>query len=116
MKDKLDINIGEKGDVAFSFVGQPHPIAVREGINFLTVGGDYSKLPSGTLLTVQLFFADRVYGRVTHARTPSGDTFPVCMDLVDLHSARGIAREPDGGPDTVKVYPLGRVKAVREFK
>jgi serine/threonine-protein kinase len=117
MRKTLGIRIGEVKEVAFPFVGNPHPIAVREGINFLSLVGNWKKLPDRTVLTVNLYFADRIYGRVTQARTPSGDTFPVCMELLDVEDRkRGALIEPGSGPEKVLVYSLAYVKAVEEFE
>jgi serine/threonine-protein kinase len=116
MEDKLGIRLGSKFGVTFPVVGESHPVAVREGLNSIRLDREWGKLPSGTVVTVNLFFADRIYGRVTHARTPQGDTFPVCMELLDTGHKRGLEREPNGDPNTVKVYSEATLKPVEEFE
>ena len=72
-------------------------------------------LPDGTRLFGQLCIGEkRVYGRVTQAITPAGDTFTVCMELYDQIGHRGLEIEPDGG--AIKVYPRVEVKTVERFE
>ncbi len=92
-------------------------ITVNEGpATVYITGGDLKKLPGGTVLSGQLIFADRVYGRLTEAKV-DGRTFPVCFELEDIEErARGLVREPNGSVDTVKVFSSVTVKAVRKFE
>ena len=56
-------------------------------------------LPDGTRLSGQLCIGEkRVYARITEAVTSTGDTFTVCMELVEQFGGkRGLEIEPDGG-------------------
>ena len=73
-------------------------------------------LPDGTRLSGQLCIGEkRVYGRITQAVTPAGDTFTVCMELVDPYSGdRGLEVEPNRG--AIKVRPRAAVKTVERFE
>ena len=52
--------------------------------------GGREVLPDGTRLSGQLCIGEkRVYGRITQAVTPTGDTFTVCMELYEMGGERG---------------------------
>jgi serine/threonine protein kinase len=93
-------------------------ISVNEGrATLIVTGGNFEGMPNGTMLTGQLFAGERVYGRFTQAQTPKGGTFPVCFELEDLTDRqRGLMREPDEGPNTLKVLSSVTVKAVHRFQ
>jgi eukaryotic-like serine/threonine-protein kinase len=123
MTETLGIPIGSTGVVSFTREN-PKPITVREGVTTvrLVYGGDLVdpdnrwKLPTGTILSGRLLFGDgRVYARFTEARIPTGDTFKVCLEAGD-EGKRGVPAEPDGGPETAKVFASMAVKAVRRFE
>ncbi|MGZ3461406.1 MAG: serine/threonine protein kinase, partial [Archangium sp.] len=108
--------------------GSSEPVPVKAGPISVELAGDWdvgtdamgrggrTALPSGTHLTGQLCIGEkRVYGRITQAITPNGDTFTVCMELVDPYSGdRGLELEPDGG--AIKVHPRAAVKTVERFE
>jgi serine/threonine-protein kinase len=124
MEETLGIPIGSTGAVSLTRE-DAKPITVREGVTSarLSYGGAPEgvpgprwKLPTGTLLSGRLLFGDgRVYARFTEARTPTGDTFKVCLEAGD-EGKRGVPAEPDGGPETAKVFAIMGVKAVRRFE
>jgi len=123
MTETLGIDIGSAGLVSFTRE-DPKFITVREGVTSarLIYGGnlvdpDYRwKLPTGTLLSGRLLFGDgRVYARFTEARTSTGDTFKVCLEA-GAEGKRGVPAEPDGGPETAKVFAFMGVRAVRRFE
>ncbi len=123
MTETLGIGIGSTGLVSFTREA-PKPITVREGVTTvrLVYGGDLVdpnnrwKLPTGTILSGRLLFGDgRVYARFTEARTPTGDTFKVCLEA-GYEGKRGVPAEPDGGPATAKVFASMGVEAVRRFE
>ncbi|MBM7115397.1 protein kinase [Archangium primigenium] len=88
--------------------------AWEEGVDGLSWGGRVV-LPNGTRLTGQLCIGEkRVYGRITQAVTPTGDTFTVCMELYDQTGDRGLEIELDGG--AIKVFPRVEVKTVERFE
>jgi eukaryotic-like serine/threonine-protein kinase len=77
--------------------------------------GGRMALPNGTRLSGQLCIGEKlVYGRITQAVTPTGDTFTVCMELKEAGIERGMEIRPDGG--AVKVYPFVDVRAVDRFQ
>ncbi|HLM46072.1 MAG TPA: serine/threonine protein kinase, partial [Myxococcaceae bacterium] len=124
MTETLGIPIGSTGLVTLTHEDSK-PITVREGVTSARlsdggapegVPGDRWKLPSGTLLSGRLLFGDgRVYARFTEARTPTGDTFKVCLEA-GYEGKPGVPAEPDGGPETAKVFSAMGVKAVRRFE
>ncbi|QRK05530.1 protein kinase [Archangium violaceum] len=124
MTETLGIDIGSSGLVSFTHEN-PKPITVREGVTSARlilggvpegVPGPRWKLPTGSILSGRLLFGDgRVYARFTEARTPTGDTFKVCLEAGD-EGKRGVPAEPDGGPETAKVFATIGVKAVRRFE
>ncbi|WP_309892949.1 protein kinase domain-containing protein [Archangium sp.] len=124
MTETLGIGIGSTGLVSFTREN-PKFITVREGVTSarLIYGGvregfpgDRWKLPTGTILSGRLLFGDgRVHARFTEAQTPTGDTFKVCMEAGD-EGKQGVPAEPDGGPETAKVFATMGVKAVRRFE
>jgi hypothetical protein len=114
---KLGIEVGSHKLALFHIDSEPLSITVREGPASVRLHGDWGQLPHRTSISGRLIFgADRVYGRMTEARTPDG-RFPVCLELfpTDL-KRRGLEREPDGGPDTPRVWSSVFVKAVDRFE
>ncbi|HEX8825457.1 MAG TPA: serine/threonine-protein kinase, partial [Archangium sp.] len=80
-------------------------LTVQEGDTTIKVLLDWQGLPGDTLLYGRLIFGEgRVFGRLTEARTPSGDTFKVCLEVWDIEGGRGVIREPDGGPGLARVF------------
>ncbi|WNZ59534.1 serine/threonine-protein kinase [Myxococcus sp. MxC21-1] len=114
--EKLDIDIGESQPVLFPGTHR-ELITVREGYTELELIGPLGKLPDSTRFVARLIFGDgRVYGRLIEARIPGGERFPVCLELYDADGKRGLAREPDGGPDSARVFSGGDVEAVDRFE
>lgn len=106
---KLGMDIGDKEGASF-VRGQQKYVTVKEGTAQIIVGGDYATL-SG-----RLTIADRIYVRLTRARF-RGESFPVCLEVLDTSYNRGLEIEGGGG-DTGKarVYSAIFVKAVSEFE
>ncbi|RYZ16920.1 MAG: serine/threonine protein kinase, partial [Myxococcaceae bacterium] len=105
----LGMEIGD--DEGAGFVrGDQKYVTVREGTAQIIMGSDYATL-SGRLV-----IADRVYVRLTRARF-RGESFPVCLEVLDTSRNRGLEIEGGGG-DTGKarVYSGVWVKAVSEFE
>jgi serine/threonine-protein kinase len=93
----------------------PDWVTVREGdiTLFLQAIG---KVPMDTTLYGRISFGkDRVYGRFTRAQTPTGETYPVCMELWDSNK-RGIKLKAREGPDTATVFSLMHLKVVKRFE
>ncbi|EPX62486.1 protein kinase [Cystobacter fuscus DSM 2262] len=118
MRSKLDLDVGDhQGTAAIPrwISGNNKPIPVREGPITMTLGGGWGKLPSETVFSGQLFIGEkRVYGRITQAVTPSGDTFTVCMELWDFGES-GLEIESDS-EQTIKVRPRVELRTVSHFK
>ncbi|MFY0528736.1 serine/threonine protein kinase [Archangium gephyra] len=120
--------LGDRGsvDLPGKKKGSNESVPVKDGPISLELKGHFAvgtdpmgrggriALPDGTRLSGQLCIGEkRVYGRITQAVTPAGDTFTVCMELYD-HGDRGLEIEPDGG--AVKVHPIADVRAVDRFE
>ncbi|NVJ10502.1 serine/threonine protein kinase [Myxococcus sp. AM001] len=106
---KLGMDIGD--DAVSGFVrGEQKYVTVREGTAQIILGSEKATL-SGRLI-----IADRVYVRLTRARF-RGESFPVCLEVLDTSRNRGLEIEGGGG-DTGKarVYSGVYVKAVSEFE
>jgi serine/threonine-protein kinase len=99
---------------------------VKEGAFSIELQGDWAvgtdafdrggrtALPNGTRLSGQLCIGEkRVYGLITQAVTPTGDTFTVCMELRQP-DGRGLGIELDGG--AIWVHPFVAVTAVDRFQ
>ncbi len=108
--------------------GTNAPVPVKEGPISLELAGAWEVgpqaefrggrvvLPDGTRLSGQLCIGEkRVYVRITEAVTPTGDTFTVCMELVEQFGGdRGVEIKPDGV--AIKVHPRVEVKPVERFE
>ncbi|WP_434345648.1 serine/threonine protein kinase [Myxococcus virescens] len=105
----LGMEIGDKEGASF-IRGQQKYVTVKDGTAQIILGSDMATL-SG-----RLTIADRVYVRLTRARTSKG-SFPVCLEVLDTSYNRGLEIEGGGG-DTGKarVYSAIFVKAVSEFE
>ena len=78
--------------------------------------GKWGKLGDGTVFSGRLILGDRVYGRLTRARTHEG-SFPVCLEVLSESGDRGLEVK-GGGDDLSKIHVFSelRVRAVREFE
>jgi eukaryotic-like serine/threonine-protein kinase len=114
--ERLGIDIGDQHTATF-LTPETGYITVQEGDITLDLFGDWGKLPQETLLFGRLIFSDgRVYGRLTEAKVPGGETFKVCMEMRDLDGGRGAIREPDGGPESARIFSTVDVRAVSSFE
>ncbi|WP_164021314.1 serine/threonine protein kinase [Pyxidicoccus trucidator] len=116
------INVGDVHSAVFTASRRMNPsiriITVKEGPTSLSVSReDWGSMPDYDL-TGRLILGERVHGRLTQAQTRDGkETFPICMELLDYDErVRGVVREPDGGPDTARVFFGVWVKAVSRFE
>jgi serine/threonine-protein kinase len=74
-------------------------------------------LPGNTRLSGRLYVGEkRVYGRFTEARTPTGETYTVCLELLDTDDDVGMEFEPGSPPDKVLVDPVAVVRVVDRFQ
>ncbi|GEL74894.1 serine/threonine-protein kinase [Myxococcus virescens] len=102
----------EIGDVQVSsFIRGPAKfVTVKEGTAQIILGSDKATL-SG-----RLTIADRVYVRLTRARF-RGESFPVCLEVLDSSRNRGLEIEGGGGESgKARVFSAVGVKAVSEFE
>jgi serine/threonine-protein kinase len=114
----LGIDIGNQHGAHFTIATQAEYITVPEGETTLSLLRAWGKLPDRTLLSGRLIFGDgRVYGRLTEAKVPSGATYKVCLEARDaFKGGRGVIREPDGGPESARVWGVVDVRAVSSFE
>jgi serine/threonine-protein kinase len=113
----LGIDIGDQRRALFTVATQAEYITVREGETTLEQFGDWGKLPQQTLLSGRLIFGDgRVYGRLTEAKVPGGETFKVCLEVRDLRGGRGIPRKADGELESARIFSSVYVRAVSSFE
>ncbi|WP_309891695.1 protein kinase domain-containing protein [Archangium sp.] len=90
---------------------------VREGEVTFRLGIELGRLPQRTLLKGRLFVRDRVYGRFTEARTPDGQVFPICLELIDANDFFvGLQKRHQKGSDTPMVFSELDVRAVDRFE
>ncbi|HZH77671.1 MAG TPA: hypothetical protein VEY88_16720 [Archangium sp.] len=115
----LGLRLGETTSVEWSDV-RGRAVPVRED-SPVFVFGDWdtpsgqTALPGYTRLSGRLYFGEkRVYGRFTEARTPTGETYPVCMELMDDGEV-GMALEPESEPGKPMVEPGPEVRVVDRF-
>ena len=108
------------GSAVFPGWEKGKPVPVKEGAFSIEVQGDWdvdgrTALPNGTRLSGQLCIGEKlVYGHITQAVTPTGDTFTVCMELKQPGVERGLEIEPDGG--AIRVHPFVDVRTVDRFQ
>ncbi|WP_434380582.1 serine/threonine protein kinase [Melittangium boletus] len=130
MTRQLSLRLGARHSAAMPGAPRytsPERVPVKEGPVSLELAGAWEVgtdamgrggqivLPDGTRLSGQLCISEkRVYGRITQAVTPTGDTLTVCMELYDQSGERGVEIEPDGG--AIKVFPRVDVKTVARFE
>ncbi|NTX53693.1 serine/threonine-protein kinase [Myxococcus sp. CA039A] len=115
--ENLGIDVGDHHGATFPIKGDTRVISVREGATQIRLLGRWGKLPGDTILSGRLIASDRVFGRLTRARTRSGENFPMCLELHDTGLNRGLELE-SGKSDSggVRVFSSVDVKAVREFE
>jgi serine/threonine-protein kinase len=129
MVDRFGLRMGEITTVEWSRV-RGRPVPVREDTPVYVFGhweagadlnpmlvGTHVVLPNETRLTGQLYVKEgRVYGRFTEAHTPGGDTYPMCLELLDADNRVGVELEPGGGPGNILVEAVAQVRVVDRFK
>jgi serine/threonine-protein kinase len=117
----LGLRLGEMGVVDWTEVrGRTFP--VRED-SPVFVFGDWdtptgkTALPTNTRLSGRIYIGEkRVYGRFTEARTPSGETYPVCLELWDNDQLGAAIEEPESEPGKPQVSPSADVRVVDRFR
>jgi serine/threonine-protein kinase len=113
MTGKFGLRIGETKSVEWGDI-RGRGVPVREDPGLV---GTHVVLPGYTRLTGRLFVKEgRVYGRFTQAHTPGGDTYPMCLELLDTDNNVGLELEPGSGPGSILVGPVAQVRVVDRFK
>ncbi|HSP81084.1 MAG TPA: hypothetical protein VLQ93_21355 [Myxococcaceae bacterium] len=116
MTETLGLQIGKDHGAGLPGWEQGVPVFVQPGPVSLMLAGDWENLPSRSTLLGQLYLDERrAYARITEARTPSGETFPVCMELMSK-GERGAAIRNGDGKGAVKIFPILMVKTVDYFE
>jgi serine/threonine-protein kinase len=118
----LGLRLGDMDSVYwYEKRGRSGAFPVREDTPVF-VAGDWdtptgkTALPDSTRLSGRLYFGEkRVYGRFTEARTPSGETYPVCLELWDDEQL-GALIEPESTPGKPMVSPSADVRVVDRFR
>ena len=119
MRKELGITVpGEASIATFLAAGGKRSfVNVREGPVSFLMQGALGKLPHETELHGRLYFSERIYGRITEARTPTGETYPVCMEVLSTSAERGLERDQPGDtPESVKLYWAVRLRQVTSFE
>jgi serine/threonine-protein kinase len=128
MTGTLGLPVGETTSVEWTRERPGRAIPVREdspafligdwwvGVDWTGKGGTHVALPRETRLSGRLYFGEgRVYGRFTEARTPTGETYPVCMELFD-EGKLGLKLSASSEPGKPLVVPSTRVRVVDRFQ
>ncbi|ATB28396.1 serine/threonine protein kinase [Melittangium boletus] len=104
------------------------PVPVRDGPIVLDLAGNWRvwggfpardpgpiALPDKTRLLGRLFIGEKyVYGRITQAIIPSGDTLNVCLIIREDGIARGVPIRSDS--EEAKVFPIVELETVDRFE
>ncbi len=124
----LGLRLGETSTVEWSDV-RGRPVLVHEDTPVLVFGhweagadrfgrgGTHVALPNLTRLHGRLSVeGGRVYGRFTEARTPAGETYTVCMELLDTNDDVGLELKQGSAPGKMLVAPTAVVRVVDRFQ
>ncbi|WP_257458072.1 serine/threonine protein kinase [Archangium lipolyticum] len=115
MTRTLGLDIGDATSGDFSDV-RGRAIPVREDTPFRVIGLWGEKLPHMTVLYGRLYFGEnRVYGLFTEARTPTGETYEVCLRL-GYRGEPGTRIYPGSTPENILVSPIAEVEVVDHFE
>jgi serine/threonine-protein kinase len=116
----LGLRLGDETTVEWTKV-RGRAIPVRED-SPVFVFGDWdtptgkTALPGDTRLSGRVYIGEKhVYGRFTEARTPKGETYPVCLELV-YYDELGKALSASSEPGKPMVAPAAQVRVVDRFR
>ncbi|WP_257449527.1 serine/threonine protein kinase [Archangium lipolyticum] len=101
--ERFDIRTGEWHGALFApFQGPVTVMSAKPGPITARNIGPWGGLPDKTMFSGELFIGkERVYGRFTEARLPSGEVVPICLEMYEnadlgvLPVAGGTARNPN---------------------
>ncbi|HZI04932.1 MAG TPA: hypothetical protein VEZ71_12965, partial [Archangium sp.] len=120
--EELGIRISNTVTVEFPVDGSAQRVTVHESTPMRVFAFNNLGQLDGSQLTGRLYLGpERVYGRFTQARTHTGKTYPVCLELIDGYTRwgepPGVEREDVGGPaDAAVVFSTQYVRAVERFE
>ncbi|NVJ27509.1 serine/threonine protein kinase [Myxococcus sp. AM011] len=113
---KLGVEVGYTHPGGFPIKGDARVISVREGPTQIDMYGEWGRLGDGTVFSGRLILGDRVYGRLTRARTREG-SFPVCLEVLSTGGDRGLELKGGGNDSSkIRVFSELQVRAVSEFE
>ncbi|WP_375767131.1 protein kinase [Archangium gephyra] len=123
--EELGVHISKTGTAVFPHEPGARPVTVHEFTPMrvpIMTGTDNLGQLAGSELTGRLYLGpERVYGRFTQARKRTGETYPVCLELIGAYTRwgepPGVEREDVGGPaDAAVVFSTQYVRAVERFE
>jgi serine/threonine-protein kinase len=123
--EELGIRISNGGTAYFPHEGGAQRVTVHESTPMrvpIRAGVNNLGQLAGSELTGRLYLGpERVYGRFTQARTRTGETYPVCLELIGEDTRwgepPGVDRKDAGGPaDAAVVFSQQAVRAVERFE
>ena len=120
--EELGIRISNTVTVEFPVDGSAQRVTVHESTPMRVFAFNNLGQLDGSQLTGRLYLGpERVYGRFTQARTHTGKTYPVCLELIGAYTRwgepPGVEREDVGGPaDAAVVFSTQYVRAVERFE
>jgi serine/threonine-protein kinase len=113
---RFDIHYGWHGALFAPFEGPVLIIPVKEGPVTARSIGPWGRLPDLTFFSGQLYIGtERVYGRFTEARLPSGEVVPVCLEMY-LNTELGVPLENGSTPERPLMLSSVSVVPVKRFK
>ncbi|NNC03684.1 serine/threonine protein kinase [Corallococcus exiguus] len=113
---KREVEIGRRLPAVF-VKGRPRTVSVGDGPIEIHLLGGWGGMPANTVLSGRAVVSDRVYGRLTWATPPQGDSFPVCFELLSEEGVKGMEREAgDDSSIRARIFSVADVRAVSEFE
>jgi serine/threonine-protein kinase len=120
----MGLAIGARQVAVFFIDGQPiisKYITVRPGQRFsLFINKAFGEFPEPTLYNGELVFGEgRIYGRVTEAQTPDGQTYRVCFRIygnATKPEENGLPMEPGSRPGAARIFSTVWMYAVQRFE
>ncbi|HYO69502.1 MAG TPA: hypothetical protein VEU33_25830, partial [Archangium sp.] len=99
---------------------RPRDVTVRDGHEVRAeIIGRYRRLPDRTTFDGHLYVREgRVYGRFTAAHVPSGETVPVCLEVMTIggEHPRGTEADPGSTASEAILFSSMSVQVVKRFR
>ncbi len=121
----MGLAIGAEKPAVFFIDGEPiisKYITVHPGQRFtLFINRPFGAFPAPTLYNGELVFGEgRVYGRITQAQIPGGQTYSVCFNMhghgMAPEDRNHLPMEPGSRPGAARIFTSVWMRAVRHFK